>query len=182
MLAILSNEIFTQEDYIQPGLLKFTATISPSSMLNRSVGNIYISGFAEYHLDKRLSIRGDAYWFVDGKSKSNGSNLFIGQGMRSYFGAFYHFNKKNWDKYIGVQPGIAMLKPLAEISPDAKLQVSPSFAIHIGSTYYIWKYFNFFVDIAYVNSTYRGLPNGSERTDEMILSTGLGFQVNTKRK
>lgn len=182
-LLFLSQVIFGQEeDYIQPGLLKATATISPTSMLNRSVGNVYISGFAEYHLDKKLSLRGDTYWFIDGKSKSASPNLFIGQGMRTYFGAFYHFSKNNWDKYIGFQPGIAMLRPVALVSADAKLQASPSFAIHVGSTYYVWKYFNFFVDLAYVNSTYRGLENGSVRTDEMILSAGLGFQVQTKRK
>lgn len=180
---LLSQVVFGQEeDYIQAGLLKATATISPTSMLNRSVQNVYISGFAEYHLDKKLSLRGDIYWFVDGQSKTASPNLFIGQGTRTYFGAFYHFSKNNWDKYIGFQPGIAILQPLEEVSTDAKLQASPSFAIHVGSTYYVWKYFNFFVDLAYVNSTYRGLASGSARTDEMILSAGLGFQVQTKRK
>ena len=44
------------------------------------------------------------------------------------------------------------------------------------------KFFNFFVDVAYVNSTYRGLSFGSEKTDELILSAGLGFNLQTRKK
>jgi hypothetical protein len=176
-----SHFVRCQDDYIQPGLLKATATISPSSMLNRSVGNVYISGFLEYHLDKRLSLRGESFVFVDGKSKTASPNLFIEQGIRTFFGVFYHLNRNNWDQYIGFQPGISLIKPLSSVSADASLQAIPSFAMHVGSTYYVWKYFNFFVDLAYVNSVYRELPGGSQRTDELILSAGLGFQIQTKR-
>jgi len=177
-LCIYAN---CQEDYILPGLLKASATISPSSMLGRSVENVYISGFLEYHCDKKLSLRGESFFFVDGNSKNGTNNEFIHQGMRTYFGAFYHWNKNNWDKYLGVQPGITMMRPLVSIEPNAPLQASPSFAIHAGSSYFVWKYFHFFVDLAYVHSSYRGLVNGSVNTDEMILSAGLGFQINTKR-
>lgn len=171
-----------QEIYIQPGLLKATATIAPSTMLNRDVSNIYISGFLEYHLDKKLSLRGESFMFIDGKSKNATNNLFVGQGMRTYFGVFYHFNKKNWDQYIGFQPGLTLMKPLETIELDAPFQACPSFAIHAGSTYFVWKYFNFFVDVAYVHSSYRGLATGTAKTDELILSAGLGFQIQTKRK
>lgn len=182
IFVIVFTSLSAQEDYIQPGLLKATATISPTSMLNRSVSNVYISGFLEYHLEKNLSLRGDTYMFIDGESKTASPNLFIAQGMRTYFGVFYHFNKNNWDQYLGFQPGISLIKPLDAVELDAPFQAIPSFAIHVGSTYFVWKYFNFFVDLTYVNSTYRGLSTGSIRTDELILSAGLGFQVQTKRK
>ena len=177
----LSTMSFGQTDYIQPGVLKASATISPSSMLGRSVGNIYMSGFLEYHTDKKLSLRGETFFFIDGQSKNGTNNEFIRQGMRTYFGAFYHWNKNNWDKYIGLQPGLAMMRPLNSIQADAPLQACPSFAIHAGSSYYIWKYFHFFVDLAYVKSSYRGLLTGSVNTDEMIISAGLGLQVATKK-
>lgn len=181
LLAMNVVMVHAQEDYIQAGLLKGTATISPSTMLNRSVNNVYISGFLEYHLTKNLSLRGESYWFVDGTSKTESNNLFVGKGMRTYAGAFYHFNKNNWDKYIGFQPGIALMEPLTSIQSDAKLQACPSMALHVGSTYYVWKYFNFFVDLAYVKSTYHGLQTGAQKTDELILSAGLGFQIQTKK-
>lgn len=44
-VILAATGIFAQENYIQPGLLKATATIAPSTMLNRSVQNSYISGF-----------------------------------------------------------------------------------------------------------------------------------------
>jgi hypothetical protein len=181
LLFVSLVTVRAQEDYIQPGLLKGTATISPSTMLNRSVNNVYISGFLEYHLTKNLSLRGESYVFVDGTSKNENNNLFIDKGMRTYAGAFYHFNKNNWDKYIGFQPGIAIMQPLAGVQPIQKMQACPSMALHVGSTYYVWKYFNFFVDLAYVKSTFYGLQIGAQKTDELILSAGLGFQIQTKK-
>jgi len=181
-IFLLSGVVLSQEKYIQPGLLKATGTIAPSTMLNRSVQNIYLSGFLEYYLDRKLSLRGETFVFVDGKSKTLTNNLFIKEGMRTYFGAFYHFNKNNWDQYIGFQPGVALIKPLDSFEPNGPLQLSPSFAAHIGSTYYVWKYFNFYVDLAYVHSSYRGLTIGTQKTDELILSAGLGFQIQTKRR
>ena len=180
-IIFVATVSFAQENYIQPGLLKATATIAPSTMLNRSVQNIYISGFLEYHLDSKLSLRGETFVFVDGKSKNATNNLFIKDGMRTYFGAFYHFSKNNWDKYIGFQPGISLIRPLDSVEPNAPIQVCPSFAAHVGSTYYVWKYFNFYVDVAYVHSSYRGLAIGTQKTDELILSAGLGFQIQTKK-
>ncbi len=181
-VILAATGIFAQENYIQPGLLKATATIATSTMLNRSVQNSYISGFLEYHLDRKLSLRGETFVFVDGKSKNATNNVFIKEGMRTYFGAFYHFNKNNWDQYIGFQPGVALIKPLDSIEPNAPRQLSPSFAAHVGSTYYVWKYFNFYVDLAYVHSSYRVLAMGTQKTDELILSAGLGFQIQTKKE
>lgn len=181
MLSVIISPI-AQTDYIRPGLIKATATISPSNMLNRSVQNIYLSGFLEVHPQKNISFRGDINWFIDGHSRNDMSNEFFQEGMRLYFGSFYHFNKNNWDNYIGLEPGIALFKPLSSVDPTAKLQASPSFAVHVGSTYFVWKIFNFYIDLAYVNSSFRGLDNGSQRTDELILSAGLGFHVNTKKQ
>lgn len=181
VLLGVTNLAVSQTDYIRPGLIKASGTISPANMLNRSVQNIYLSGFLEVHPQKNISLRGDINWFVDGHSRNGTSNEFFQEGMRLYFGSFYHFNKNNWDSYIGLEPGLALFKPLDSIDPTAKLQASPSFAVHVGSTYFVWKIFNFYVDLAYVNSSFRGLDYGSERTDELILSAGLGFHVNTKK-
>lgn len=182
VLVVGGLTLHAQEDYIRPGLLKATATIAPSTMLNRSVSNIYINGFIEYHLDDHLSLRGESYFFVDGKSKTATDNLFVHQAMRTYFGAFYHVNRNNWDAHLGFEPGLTLMRPLNTVTNDPQLQACPSFAIHAGTTYYVWKYFNFFLDVAYVKSSYRGLDGGSAKTDELIMSAGLGFQINTKKK
>jgi hypothetical protein len=168
---------FGQDSYIQPGLLKASASIAPSKMLNRSVDNIYLSGFLEYHLDKKLSLRGDTYWFVDGQAAKVTDETLSG-ASRTYFGVFYHLNKNNWDNYLGMQSGISLLR-FSAISP--KVSVSPSFALTAGTSFFVWKYFHFFANLTYVNSSARGIQGGSRRADELILSAGLGFQINTKK-
>jgi hypothetical protein len=168
-----------QEKYVSQGLLKATATISPSFMLNRSEQNIYLNGYLEYYVDDHLSLRGETYLFIDGTNSNSDYSQFIHQAMRTYFGAFLHTEKRNWDKYLGLQPGLTLMRPNSSVNSD--LKACPSFALHVGTTYYVWKYFHFFADIAYVNSIYRGTSNGSMKTDEIIFSAGLGFQLMTKK-
>jgi hypothetical protein len=177
ILILMGSVAYNQDSYIQPGLLKASATIAPSKMLNRSVDNIYLSGFLEYHLDKKLSLRGDTYWYVDGQAAKVTDETLSG-ASRTYFGMFYHANKKNWDNYLGFQSGISLLK-FSAIS--AKLSISPSFALTAGTTFYVWKYFHFFANLTYVNSTAHGIPGGSRRADELIVSAGLGFQVGNRK-
>jgi hypothetical protein len=167
----------SQENYIQPGILKASATISPSKMLNRPVDNIYLSGFLEYHLDKKLSLRGDSYFFIDSKAEKATDEVLNG-ASRTFFGLFYHFNKSNWDKYLGVQPGLSLLR-FSAISSG--ISFSPSFAVTAGTSYFVWDYFHFFANLTYVNSTVRQLQGGSRKADELILSAGLGFQLPTKK-
>ena len=168
-----------QTDYIRPGLIKATATISPSIMLNHKAQSIYLSGFFEAYTDKRISLRGDAMWYVDGK-RANGDLLFD-RGIRVFYGAFAHWNKSNLDVHVGLQPGLTIVQPHVTINPNRSWQAVPSAAIHVGTTYYVWKIFNFFLDASYVKSTLRGLPDGSVPTDELILSAGLGLHINTIR-
>jgi len=168
--------------YRVPGLLSASATFTPAAMLNRKSNNYYLSGFAEYQLDNRLSLRSDNYFHMNG----NGNPTFVHRGFRSYFGAFYHLNQSrvdNWDVKFGFQPGITFMRSYSYqdlMFPDASdWVVSPSFSLSVGFDYYVWKYFHFFTNLAYVNSTMRGLPTGAERTDELMFSAGLGFQIRT---
>ena len=58
----------------------------------------------------------------------------------------------------------------------------PSFSANIGVTYYVWKVFNFFANVTYINSTVRGMDNSvNGRADELMISAGLGFNVNAVR-
>jgi hypothetical protein len=59
------------------------------------------------------------------------------------------------------------------------LQAAPSVAVHLGTTYYVWKIFHFYFDVSYVKSTLRGLTVGSLATDELLFSAGLGLHINT---
>ena len=173
-----------KRSYRQPGLLSASMTFSPGTMLNRNSNNFYLSGFAEYQMDNKVSLRGDTYVFLNSPDEVP----FVQQGFRTYFGAFYHLNQAlihNWDVKFGFQPGITVFQPeiwvenAPGITPESRFYVSPSFSLSAGVDYYVWKYFHFFANVAYVNSNLRGTPTGGYRTDEILFSAGLGFQIKT---
>jgi len=166
------------DSYRNLRLIKASATIAPSTMLNRNDANIYLHGFLEYFPEAKMSLRGETYFFIDGQNKSS-NTPFVHQSMRTYFGVYLHGGKGNLSPYLGLQPGVVLMRPRDVYSNQLKL--SPSFAVHVGANYFIWKYFHFFVDVAYLNSSYRGLSTGTEKTDELVLSAGLGFQLPTKK-
>lgn len=185
-LLFSSSLSYSQDGYKRAGTFEASAIIAPSEMLNRQESNYYIMGYAEYHLSPSLSFRSDNFLFVD-----SGSDIsFYETGFRSYFGAFYHWQHTNWDKYIGFQPGIAIqqLNPYYEggkytfalLEPE-RTAVSSSFTLTIGTSFYVWKYFNFFANLSYVNSRLGGVSTGPYQTDELIFSAGLGFQINTRK-
>jgi hypothetical protein len=178
-IAFGQNE--NQEQYFNKGLLKASATISPGRMLQNKANSIYISGFLEYALDSKYSFRGDVFQFVDA-IYSDGSLLEPNFMNRLYFGAFRHFGKKNLKFYSGVQAGMSFMQYYHSFSQGRKFSVEPSFALKAGTTFYVWKYFHFFADLTYVNSTTRGLMFGSQKMDELIFSAGLGFQINVIKK
>jgi hypothetical protein len=80
--------------YFWPGLVKASATISPGRMLQNKANSIYRSGFLEYVMDKKYSIRGDVFQFVDA-NYTDGTLLEPNFINRLYFGAFRHFGKRN---------------------------------------------------------------------------------------
>lgn len=176
-LLLALNAAAQEEIYIRPGLLKASATIAPGKLLNRTVNTIYLSGFLEYHIEKNLSLRGDTYWYIDGTAEK-ATDITLRNASRTYFGVFYHKNVKNWDNYLGFQPGLSFLR-FGAISN--KTSVCPSFALTAGTSFYVWKYFHFFANLSYVNSIAHGINGGSMRADELIFSAGLGFNLNTKK-
>jgi hypothetical protein len=95
-LLISSGLSYGQDVYKRAGTLEASATIAPSAMLNRQESNYYIMGYAEYHLSPSLSFRSDNFLFVD-----SGSDIsFYKMGVRSYFGAFYHWQHNNWTSML----------------------------------------------------------------------------------
>ncbi len=168
--------VFGQEQYIRPGTLKASATIAPSNMLNRDANNIYLNGFLAYQIEDHFSLRGETFYYINNAASTN--PIYAG-AIHTYFGAFYHSGKGNWDNYIGFQPGVSVVKTAFK-----KPSAIPTFALKLGTAYYVWKYFHFFAELTYSNSTIRGIgPSyGSMKTDELIISAGLGFQIHTKKQ
>lgn len=176
------------DSYIQPGMIEASATFSPSMMLNRKSTNFYLSAFAAYTLERNISFRSDSYFYISSAEE----DPFMSEAFRSYIGVFYHFRPdkySNWDKYIGFQPGITYMKRnpyyggiQSLIAIEPKGQLTPSFALTIGTSFYVWKHFNFFANLSYVNSKLRVEYDAPLLSDELIISAGLGFQIQTRKK
>ncbi len=178
-----------QEVYLQDGLVKASATITPSDMLASDQNNFYISGFLEYHMTRKTSLRGETFMYVDGKVPEG--LRAINGGMRTFVSAQYHWNIKNFDYSLGVGPGLSVLRvlnndPFAEyVVAPYDLKAIPSFIAQTGFSYYVWKYFHFFANISYVMTPGTHLNTGDWKTinnlDEFMISAGLGFQLPTKK-
>lgn len=168
--------------YRNVGVLSASTTLAPGLMLNRNQVNFNLHAFAEYHLNRSVSVKSDSYLFL------NSPNLELNdlKMIRSYFGMFYHFNQtfsSNWDFKVGFLPGVTYSEQSVLFEQEERRlgSLAPSFSLAVGFDYYVWKYFHFFSQVSYVQSTIRGLPNGSERADELLFSVGLGFQVPTRK-
>lgn len=187
--VLIGFSLNAQESYLKDGLLKASATITPSEMLATDQSNFYMSGFLEYHMTKSTSFRGEGFMFVDGK-KAEGLRPLNG-GMRVFFSGNYHWNKNNFDYAIGAGPGVSILR-LLNGDPDAvyitspyEVKAIPSFILQTGVTYYVWKYFHFFANVSYVATPathmYAGAVKRINNLDEIMISAGLGFQLPTKK-
>lgn len=182
-LVIAFNAVAQRDDYIRPGLLKSSVTITPSWMLNKPEINYYMTGFLEGYLDKHLSLRLETHYFMDGKV----SNPFYKLNSLSSFGVLAHINKNNFDGHIGFMPGFSLSEVRGDLKANGKHQLhfTPTLSVNLGGTYYIWKVFHVFVNATYVHSSISELDrtmglNG--RADEFMISAGLGFNVNMIRK
>ena len=182
VFSLISFVGLTQdEDYIRPGLISSGLTISPSMMLNRGESSTYLSGFLEGYLDKHISIRGETHYFVDGLE----DDPYFKFASRTTFGVLYHVNKNNLDAHIGFLPGLSVLEVNENVHNNGlrPTHITPTIAFNIGGSFYVWKYVHFFANVTYINSTIRNLPNTiSGRTDELMISAGLGFNLNAIKK
>ncbi len=181
VMVLLGFTVNAQKDiYVRPGLISASATISPTMMLNRAESNYYVSGFLEGRLDDHLSFRGESHYFVDGNNDFN----YFKSNFRTHFGIQYHLSKNNFDAHLGFLPGVALMEVNndRDMFGNRTLRVVPSFGINLGVSYYVWKFFHFFGNVSYFNSSVRGLASPDAKSDEIMISAGLGYNVNLIRK
>ncbi len=145
LISLIRTVTYSQDEiYLKKGVLSASATIAPSSMLNRDESNFYIHGFAEYFLGRNFSLRSDNYLLVDGRNELP----FASKAYRGYFGMAYHFGEDNWDNHIGFQPRVTIMKLATnEFVFHNPTDLSASIALRVGTSYYVWKYFNFFANV-----------------------------------
>jgi len=158
-------------------LLKTSATISPGFLLQESPTNIYLHGFLEYYLSNKISLRGDAFYYIN-----QHTTPFFKQNHSISWGGLYHFVEGKFDPYIGLQPGINITS-IYFFTDDEILasdtNVVPILSINAGANYFISKYFHVFFSTTYIHGKYLNIFT-QNALNEIRLSFGLGFNLQVK--
>lgn len=185
LLLVSIIDLWAQEDKVlsKDGMLRATAGIEPGILLNSGQLTTYISGLLEYHLQERVSVRGDVSMYFN----LNNSSLLDNHGL--YFGALYHFTDKALiDPYIGLQPGVHLSRfrytdDLGTSNYRSNFRVLPVASIVGGLNCYVSRFFNFYISSRAVFGTFSGggVPL-SMPLHELRINFGLGFNLSLKKK
>lgn len=174
--VLFVNASFSQQEvYIKRGLATAYGTISLSNMLNRNESNYWLSGGLALRVDDNYSIVGTSHVLVDGSSDIP----FINSAYRYGFGLQRHWSKNNFDVHADFIPGLSLMRPNDQSGNERlyEYQVLPTMSVAVGARYYIWKYFNFFANVTYFKSSFRGLVDTNGKADELMFTGGLGLNL-----
>lgn len=176
MIAFICLSLSSVADttFVQPRLIRATATLAPGYTMKAPTTSFYLHGFLEYFPEHRISLRGDGMWFL-----SNNQD-YMTENSKLLAGIFYHFPIKQHDIYAGLQPGISFCKP-GEYVTNPELKVCPVAGLTAGYTFYVWDYINFFAEGKFLLSSYHGSSIGSINMNEIVFSAGLGFQLRNRK-
>lgn len=127
----------------------------------------------------KVELRGDGFYFLN----SFGDRPRFSMNHQLFAGAFYRFSNKNFQPYIGLQPGVAYSQS-NEIgtfnSETSKVEYqktfNPVFSAVGGVELYASKLFYMFAETRYIMGKHKsnGFP---VFLDELRFSFGLGFHI-----
>ena len=171
------------------GILKAFGTIAPGYMLSTKESYDYLSGALEYYPEKRVGIRGDVFWLAGAQQ----NNSYFSANNSIFFGGTYHFQSDRFDFYLGLEPGVNFTKigtylnavnaqgnnPQVALSSSQNFQIVPVISPLSGATFYFSRFFNFFVEVRYLQATFYAYPDGRNiPLNEIRVSAGLGLHLN----
>jgi len=169
-------------DIVRKGLLRAQSTITPAVLINDGALNIYVHGDMDFFLSRKVSIRGDGYYFIDTQGDGD-----LRHNHSVFFGANYHFPVGRFDPYVGLQPGASYVqasKKMAwgeegtDITVNSVGRVVPNISATAGLNFYVGRFVHFMANVRYVHGKHAA-PWGNRPLDEFRFSFGLGWNVNT---
>jgi hypothetical protein len=146
-------------------------------LLTENTQTIQLHGYLGF-LQQRIQIRGDMFYYLG----AFGDRPRFDMNHQIYTGAFYHFSDKQFQPYVGFQPGIAIarsseyqtLVPGSTTQLESRVATNPIGAAAGGFSYFGEKLFFLFFETRYIF--------GKHKTnaypvflDELRFSFGLGF-------
>mgnify|MGYP001597204422 CR=1 FL=1 len=173
--------------YIHKKLLRATAGFSPGIMTQQKITNIYIIGNLEYYIHRKISLRGESYYFLN---TINSNKPFV-LNHKIFAGTNYHFRTNNHlDPYIGIHPGAAITQTLhlpvacvgfcpQNFTEPTKSSVStnPLFSVSAGINYYFQKLFHLYADVKYNYGKHLSDMPTPQSLSEFNFTFGLGWNL-----
>jgi hypothetical protein len=172
--------------FTHPGLFLFRASIAVGGLTKLNAGTVFFEGNTEYFIDRRVSLRGDVYFFGghtgDYKPFKMHHSLLTGA-------MFHKYTKGDFDPYAGIEVGInyaqatdpylggtgSLLVPVESVSKV----LSPTFSPVVGFNYYGGKFFHLSMHARYIMGTFMDNYNVAS-LGEWRISFGLGFNLSKK--
>ncbi|MCU0434255.1 MAG: hypothetical protein MUC87_12425 [Bacteroidia bacterium] len=151
-----------------------TATFAPGFMRNQEPLSFYLHGQAFVFIDKRVSLRGDAFMMLP---SSNDGHIFDMHHTFSAGPSLHFTHGQAVDPYIGFGVGFSysQLKPTL-ISYETAPAVNPLFMPHIGCRVFAEQWFYFFAEANYNLGKHFPENHPAVSFSELRISAGLGFQ------
>lgn len=178
LIVINYSTAQTDSTLLRKGLLRAAGTFAFGTMPENNLSNAYLTGNLEYYAEKKVSVRGDIYYFLN----SLEANSILHKNSAVYFGAVYHFlAHSHFDPLIGLQPGISYTQMLA---PDGTLDVAtvcPLFSAVAGFNFFAEKWFHIQVNVRYAIGEHLTAADETN-ISELSFNFGLGFNLNVLGK
>lgn len=180
----LSAQIADDESFVQPGLMKAFGCFAFDYRPHQNTWDYRLHGFLEYYLEKKISVMGEVYHYLD----SNKDFPVIHKNFSVGTGLGYHWSRKRVNPYvfmmaIGNFYESQIQTDSGEVIRDQMTPNSgnPGLALGGGISLYVWKYFHFFAQIRY-HHTFIYSAIQIKNMDAFSVSYGLGFNFHTKKK
>lgn len=160
---------------VRKGLIRAQLTISPATMLDYSESPFYFHGTLEGYLNEKTSLVGESYFHLGNIS---GESTLFDFNHSTFFGGSYHLAQDNSSFYIGIQPGVSFARIRTQEGQElGKLGINPLFSSVVGYSFFVNRFFHFFVQSRLVLGQH--LHNEAVSLNELRVSAGLGINLNT---
>ena len=165
------------DGFTHRGLLRAAGTFAFGSMPESSIYNAYLTGNIEYYADQKISVRGDAYYFLNSLSQ----NSPLKKNDALYYGAFYHFpTHSHFDPTIGLEPGISYTQMIVDGTPDVAT-ICPLASAVVGFNFFGEKWFHIQINVRYAIGEHLTAADETN-ISEISFNFGLGFNLDVLSK
>ncbi|HTB30870.1 MAG TPA: hypothetical protein VK808_02530 [Bacteroidia bacterium] len=177
LLLTFTSVAQSDSAFIHKGLLRAAGTFAFGTMPQNSISNAYLTGNIEYYAEKKISVRGDLYYFLNSTTKNSPLN----KNDALYFGAYYHIpTHSHFDPVLGLQPGISYTQMNIDGANDIAT-ICPLASAVVGFNFFGQKWFHVQVNVRYTIGEHLTAYDETN-ISELSFNFGLGFNLNTRKK